>query len=96
LTITDADVSPGGAVYAGELLLDGGLGQLPLVSTASPDLTIYYDPSRPANAYLAGQTYTLSGGGSIAPAPEPSGLALLAVGAYGIVIRRRRKRGAGG
>ena len=91
LTLADADTTPGGALYLGDLQLAGGLSQLPLLS-APAGITIYYDPARPANAYLAAETYTLSGGGALAPVPEPSGLALLGIGGTALLARRRRRR----
>lgn len=63
--------------------------------------TIYYDPSQ--NPGLLGGTYTLAdldgnagAGGELAPAPvpEPATLALLGLGALGLVASRRRRRGA--
>ncbi|NUN92431.1 MAG: PEP-CTERM sorting domain-containing protein [Verrucomicrobiae bacterium] len=53
------------------------------------DFTVYYDSA--LNPDLAQQTYSLNGGGFLAPVaiPEPGSLVLLALGA--IALRRRRR-----
>lgn len=79
----DADASlalqpaaAGSALYVGALELAGGLGQIGAI--AGNRVSIYYDPTNAANAYLADQSYGLAGGGQIAPVPEP-GTGLLGV-----------------
>lgn len=70
------------------LNLGGGLAQLANVTTAG--LNIYYDPSRPENAYLLGATHEI-GVNFLMPIPEPavSGLFLL-----GVALMRGRRGGA--
>jgi len=92
LTVADANAAPGAALYVRDLLLDGRLAQLPLLSTASADVTIYYDATSPANVYLDGRTYTLAGGGSLVAVPEPSPAAVLFSTAPLALLARRRKR----
>jgi len=92
LTVGDADLAPGAALYVGDLILDGGVGQLTLLRTAAADVNVYYDATRPANAYLSAQSYALVGGGMLAPVPEPA--AWLAPGAAGVgfLLARRARR----
>lgn len=91
LTIADADPESGGALYVRDLRLDGGLAQVSLLATETADVAIYYDAARSANAYLGGQSFSLSGGGQlIAAAPEPTAGGLFLVG--GILLVRRPKR----
>ena len=73
-----------GALYVSVLDLDDGLAQAASITGGGH---IYYDPSAPENAYLAGGTY---GGGIIAPVPEPGASALLA-GALLLGAWRRRR-----
>jgi hypothetical protein len=91
LTLLDAG-AVGGGLYTRTLKLDGGLAQLS--SIASNGLNIYYDLTAPENAYLAGGTFALDGGGSIQPVPEPTALLLLlnACGALGALRPRRLAR----
>ena len=89
LTLTDADAA-GGALYVNILNLEGGVGQIG--SIESGGLNVYYDPRSAENSYLGGRSYDLSGGGRLAPVPEPSGLLLLAGGAWFVASRRRRAR----
>ena len=94
LILKDATVAiPGGAVYVHELALDGGLAQVNAI--VGNGLSIYYDSTRAANAYLGGQTYPLIAGGSLAtialPVPEPAGAALL-----WLAVRPRRRDAAEG
>jgi len=91
LTVADADATSGAALYVRDLLLDGGLAQLPLLSTASADVTIYYDATSATNAYLDGRTYTLVGGGRLSAVPEPSPAAVLFSTAPLALLARRRK-----
>jgi hypothetical protein len=78
-----ANVSLIGAdLYIG--LLNGETNQF---TTAQ---TIYYDPAQ--NPLLAGQTYTLNGGGSLSPVPEPSSALLVLLGVAALVSSAVRKR----
>jgi hypothetical protein len=65
LTLTDGNADPGAALYTGALVLEGGLPQL--ASLTGNGGIIYYDPLLPANAYLLGKTWPLTGGGSVTP-----------------------------
>ena len=91
-------VNSSGALYVTFLEL-GSAGDpsdvTSFVDNFTGSLLIYYDPSKPANAYLEDGTYDFgSGGGEILPIPEPSTLALFPVGlAMGVAFwHRRRKR----
>src|SRR4029079_9024567 len=74
LTLLDADSSPGGAVYVGHLDLQGGIDQISAIT--GNGMTLYYSLGNPNNAYLAGKSYQLAGGGSITPVPEPAAVLL--------------------
>ncbi|HSZ54408.1 MAG TPA: hypothetical protein VK797_02020 [Tepidisphaeraceae bacterium] len=75
------------ALYVDALALADGVKQISSIS--GDGVNLYYDPSNPANAYLNDQTYALSGGGAIAPVPEPAGGLLIGIAA-GLLARRRR------
>jgi len=75
------------AIYVETLQLDGGLNQVS--SIAGNGANIYYDPANPSNGYLQDQSYALSGGGEIAPVPEPGGATLIGI-VGGLLSRRRR------
>ena len=89
LTLLDAGL-PGGALYTGDLLLEGGIGQISSISSSG--LNVYYDSSHGANAYLGSKSYPLTGGGFLIPVPEPGSAALLSTGALLLAKRRSRKR----
>ena len=72
------------------VLLSGGINQIAAIG--GNGLNIYYDLGDPANAYLGGQTYTLTGGGSISPVPEPGVLLLGVMAMAGLFTRRRTRR----
>lgn len=69
LTLGDGNATPGAALYATRVLLEGGLGQV--ASIAGNGASIYYDPTDALNAPLLsgapGGVYALSGGGVLAP-----------------------------
>ena len=90
LVLDDGNDSPGGALYVHELLLAGGLSQIGRIT--GNGMNLYYDATDPANGYLLGQSYALTGGGMLTPVPEPSALVLLAVGALGLAFYCRRRR----
>ena len=85
LTLADGDAAP----ETVHRLLLGGRGTITHVGNG---LSIYYDRNEPANAYLGGQSYSLTGSGSISPVPEPQVLVLSMLGALGALGRRRGKR----
>lgn len=67
VTLVDGNATPGGALYAGEVVgaqLSGGT-----ISNVfgAPGLTIYYDPALPANDYLGGAGYGLTDAGNLTP-----------------------------
>jgi hypothetical protein len=93
LALQDGDAEPGGAIYVRELILGGGLSQIS--SIESNGLSIYYDLGDPANAYLGGATYALSGGGQIAAVPEPVSATVSLIGLIGLLRRTRRVREEG-
>ena len=69
LTLLDGNDTPGGALYVGSILgaiLSGGQ----IANIYGNGLDIYYDPSLPDNAYLAGLAYALADGGYLAPVPS--------------------------
>ncbi len=78
-----------GAFYTQELLLAGGTSQI--ANITGNGVSIYYDPTNSANAYLGGRTYALSGGGFVAPVPEPATVALLAVAGAGMLLLGKRR-----
>ncbi|MBN1393871.1 MAG: hypothetical protein JW959_02415 [Pirellulales bacterium] len=89
----DGNGTPGGAQYVREVLLADGLDQI--ADIAGNGLNLYYGPTRPENAYLRGQSYSLIGGGMLIPVPELGTLALLAAALLclaGFVKRGVRKK----
>jgi hypothetical protein len=78
------------ALYVGVLSLGDGLGQLDRID--SNGFNIYYDATRPENAYLGGEPHALAEGGALIPVPEPGAAALGLVAA--IRLLRRRRTGA--
>jgi T5SS/PEP-CTERM-associated repeat protein len=58
----------GAAMYVGRIALADGISQLSSINSAYP---VYYNASLESNAYLAGQDYTLSGGGTLTPGTYP-------------------------
>ena len=65
LILVDGNDTPGGALYAGELVLADGLSQLGLID--SNGLTIYYDAGAGTQAYLDRKAWALSDGGMLVP-----------------------------
>jgi len=55
-------------------------------------LTIYYMPHLPGNDYLGGFAYNLTGGGQLAPVPEPATILLVTSGLVGLAGFRRKFR----
>ena len=91
LILEDEIGSSDSALYTSAFILDGGVSQISSITGNGNN--IYYNPSNPANAYLANGTYALVGGGQIAPAPEASTwwLCICSVGMV-VMIHRRRCR----
>lgn len=88
--LEDGNDTPGGAIYVRELAVN--LSDIDRIT--GNGLSIYYDVSDPANAYLGGETYALAGGGVIAAVPEP-GVASVVIGLAGVAWGRRRRPRAG-
>ena len=65
VSLQDGNATPGAALYVGILDLQGGVGQA--ASITGNGIDVYYDPQEPENAYLAGGTYPMTGGGEIRP-----------------------------
>jgi hypothetical protein len=82
------------ALYAGLVVLDGGLGQLASVNSAA---NIYYDGNATGNAWLQAKNYAFGSGGgalvAVVPEPASAGLALLGLLAVGGLVRRGARRG---
>ena len=90
---TGLSAGTNGAFYTYILTLAGGVSQI--ANITGNGVSIYYDPTNSANAYLGDKTYSLTNGGEIAPVPEPAPVALLAIAGAGMLLRRRgfRKNG---
>lgn len=67
LVLQDGNATPGGVQYVRALILEDGVPQIG--SITGNGLSIYYDPTETANAYLSAGTYPLAAGGEIAPFP---------------------------
>ncbi len=65
LTLSDGNATPGAALYTQQLIIEGGLAQIAAIT--GNGCILYYNSSDPANVFLNGQTYPLTGGGSITP-----------------------------
>ncbi len=90
------------AQYVNDLDLQGRLGQLSDL-TASNGVTVYFNAKDPQNAHLAGNVYSLGGGGALDPflgstgsigtLAEPGTLSISGLGILALSwasIRRRR------
>jgi hypothetical protein len=75
----------------------GGLFRSPdrnqIASITGNGVDLYYDPDHPENAYLAGGTFPLAGGGEIVPLPEPSPYLSWPAGLVALVLLARRRAG---
>ncbi len=98
LAMTGVDPA-GNAIYLDRLVLDDGVGQV--ASLAADGVNIYYNSASAEDAYLGSLSYDLNGGGRLLPVmlpmraegtmaavPEP-GLVVMAIGAAGVLMRRR-------
>lgn len=89
ISLADGNATPGGALYVGTIsgpdILYGAFVQ----NIQGNGLNIYYEPL--ANPGLAGLTYGLADGGSLAPVPEPGTWAMFlsGLGIIGFVAIRR-------
>lgn len=89
LNILDGNATLGAALYVQLIDLGGGLNQL---NDIHSDYNIYYNPTLAGNAFLRGSTYTLDGGGLLAPAiPEPQFYVMLLAG-LGLLCFAMRRR----
>jgi hypothetical protein len=89
LTLSDGNGTPGAALYATIVDLDGGLGQIAAIT--GNGFNIYYDPANAANAYLGNQAHAFPGGGALVPVPEPRGICALLTAVVALSGRQRRK-----
>ncbi len=64
LTLSDGNATPGAALYARQVNLPGGVGELANISSS---YNIYFDPTLPANQPLLGGQRFGSGGGLLLP-----------------------------
>ena len=72
LTLVDGNATPGGALYAGEVVGAQLAGSSATNISGAAGLAIYYDPALAGNAYLGGATYDLAAGGLLAPLGAPA------------------------
>lgn len=90
LALGDGNPTPGAALYATIVDLDGGLAQIGAIT--GNGLNIYYDPVNPVNAYLGNQIHPFPGGGALVPVPEPGGMWALLPAVIALSVRRRSFR----
>jgi autotransporter-associated beta strand protein len=64
LTLSDGNATPGAALYARQVNLPGGVGELANISS---NYNVYFDPTLPANQSLLGGKSFGSGGGLLLP-----------------------------
>ena len=74
---TNGQSNPGGgtdgALYVNQVVgaTHSGLTLTNIFNTSTDKIAIVYDPADPLNAYLAGATYTITGGGGGFLVPDP-------------------------
>jgi hypothetical protein len=87
LVLLDGNATSGAALYVSVIRQGTILGNV------SSPYDLYYDPALSGNAWLAGATVQLSGGGLLTPVPEPRTYALMALGLILLVGVRLRSAG---
>ncbi len=83
LALVDGNAEPGAALYVGVL------DELIALDDITSAFNIYYDARLEGNGWLGSQSFTLDGGGSLVPVPEPGTLPLVGLALAALAFRRR-------